>query len=248
MSVLVTAFVVQTALVYGDERTGPLSESARHGRALWHQHGCQVCHQLYGQGGFLGPDLTNAASRVDSVRLWSLLTLGSGQMPALRLADREIADLRAYLRSLDRPELGWGQLRLGEVVETDPWTRAERAWPPWLEGDVGAAAKPGWELFRERRCGVCHLPLASSPAGPPDLSLATQRLSPDQLRTVLAAGRAERGMPPPFPAFTSGEREEVAAFIAWLGTHRDALEEGLRSAETERGSVRWRDIPWWEYR
>ena len=85
MAFLVAAFAVQTALVYSDEPTGPIDEEAIRGRELWHDNGCQVCHQFYGQGGFLGPDLTNAYSSVDTVRLRSLLTIGSGQMPAIGL-------------------------------------------------------------------------------------------------------------------------------------------------------------------
>ena len=62
MLALVCAFVAQTWLVYADpagKRT-PLSPLAARGRALWHRRNCQSCHQIYGFGGFLGPDLTNA--------------------------------------------------------------------------------------------------------------------------------------------------------------------------------------------
>ena len=45
-------------------RTPPLDDLARAGRALWHDHNCQTCHQIYGFGGFLGPDVTNGAQRL----------------------------------------------------------------------------------------------------------------------------------------------------------------------------------------
>ena len=67
---LVVCFIVQTTLVYSDRREQPLSEAALRGRGLYHDEACQVCHQMYGQGGFLGPDLTNAGSRVDASRLF----------------------------------------------------------------------------------------------------------------------------------------------------------------------------------
>ncbi len=77
LTCLVAAFGVQTVLVYTDERQDPLSDIELRGRALWHENACQVCHQIYGQGGFLGPDLTNVASRLEDSRLESLLTVGS---------------------------------------------------------------------------------------------------------------------------------------------------------------------------
>ena len=83
LCVLVACFAVQTGLVYSDDVDLQLSQQAIEGRRLFHEKACQVCHQLWGQGGFLGPDLTNSASRVDETRLASLLSVGSGQMPAL---------------------------------------------------------------------------------------------------------------------------------------------------------------------
>ena len=81
-SVLVACFVIQSGLVYSDDLDIVLSCDAVEGRKLSHDGACQVCHQLWGQGGFLGPDLTNAASRLDQTRFASLLTVRSGQMPA----------------------------------------------------------------------------------------------------------------------------------------------------------------------
>lgn len=63
-TLLVATFAIQTALVYSDERADGLSEPAIRGRELWYANACQVCHQVYGNGGFLGPDLTNAARSV----------------------------------------------------------------------------------------------------------------------------------------------------------------------------------------
>ena len=71
LAVLVLCFLVQSVLVYTDHVDLELSAKAIEGRRLYHESACQVCHQLWGQGGFLGPDLTNAASRVDETRLAS---------------------------------------------------------------------------------------------------------------------------------------------------------------------------------
>ncbi len=243
LTVLVGAFVVQTALVYSDELHGPIDDAAVRGRVLWHEYGCQVCHQLYGQGGFLGPDLTNAHRTLDSTRLTSLLTVGSGQMPAFRLDATDIADLRAYLRALDRPELGRGQLRLGSAGDSGtPWGRFARVAEPMMPD----AASRGWRALGSRPCTACHLPLRASPVGAPDLSLAVERLTDDELRIVLLEGRAARGMPPPVPPFTPAELRDVMALVAWLGDARDTIAAGMREIAPST-AVRWSDIPWWEY-
>ena len=245
LAALAGAFVLQTALVYSDERGEALDETARRGRMLWHEHGCQVCHQLYGQGGFLGPDLTNAYSRVDTFRLRTLLTMGSGQMPALQFTDADVAAMRAFLKALDRPDLGRGQLRMGSTDVGEPWQRFDNVVDPMLDPGTAGAARGGWETFRRRPCPVCHLPLAASPTGAPDLSQAAARLGADELRVVLEAGRPTRGMPP--PALTATELGELIAFIEWLGPERAAIDEQLRASAPQR-SVDWRNIPWWEFR
>jgi nitric oxide reductase subunit C len=245
LGTLVACFAVQTLLVYTDEPTGPLSESAIRGRRIFHGKACQVCHQFYGQGGFLGPDLTNAASRVDDHRLASLLTVGSGQMPAFGLSEGQIADVRAFLVEMDRPDLGRGQLRLGDpATATTPQALFEVA----VEGAAPPPpARAGFEAFRRGICSTCHFPFQTSPVGAPDLSTAVERLDEAGLRLVLTEGRPLRGMPPPTPAFTEEEREQVLAYLRWLNTRRTELEEEVGRRAVGR-SLDWGRLPWWEFR
>ena len=81
---LVAIFAVQTWLVYSDPagKDATLSPLASAGQTVWRENNCQSCHQLFGFGGFLGPDLTNAIGALSTERLDSVLTIGSGQMPA----------------------------------------------------------------------------------------------------------------------------------------------------------------------
>lgn len=245
---LVAAFIVQTALVYGDAREEPISEAAVRGRRIWHKNSCQVCHQIYGNGGFLGPDVTNAASRVDDVRLTQLLTVGSGQMPSFQMTADEIADVRAYLEALDRPDLGRGELRLG---------RPETSLLPWDRFDVAVAAvstaddsavRAGAAAFRSRICSSCHLPLEHSPTtNASDLSSTLDRISEDELRSVLVQGRPSLGMPPPFPVFTDDEVGQVVEFLRWLRDNREAVASEMDATGGGFEFV-WRDLPWWEFR
>ncbi len=248
LAVLVLSFGVQTGLVYSDVRSEPLSKAAREGRALWQAYACQTCHQFYGQGGFLGPDLTNAASRVDSTRLVSLLTVGSGQMPPLGFSDGETAAMAAFLREMDRPEIGRGELRMGTPGEGAGAQAAfERAIEAMLGADQDLAeVAAGFEAYRIRPCSACHFPFRDSPVGAPDLSLAAGSLAPDSLDQVLAEGRPLLGMPPPVPPLDDADRAALTAFLEFLSANREQLEAATEALAAGR-RLDWGALPWWEY-
>lgn len=245
MLVLVLCFALQSSLVYSDERSEPLSADATAGRQLWHRHACQTCHQLYGQGGFLGPDLTNAASRVDSTRLVSLLTVGSGQMPPLDYSLTEVAQMAAFLEEIDRPDVGRGQLRLGDPNEQGG---AQAGFDRALDAALspGSPEAAGLAAYRTRPCAACHIPFRESPVGAPDLSLVVETLTADSLNQVLTDGRPLLGMPPPIPPLEGGDREALVAFLTYLNQNRSAL---MTASEEMAGSRRidWRALPWWEF-
>jgi nitric oxide reductase subunit C len=245
LCVLVTTFVIQTGLVYSDDTDLSLSDDAVEGRRLFHEGSCQVCHQLWGQGGFLGPDLTNAASRIDETRLVSLLTVGSGQMPAFGYSARQIEYLGAFLAEVDRPDVGRGQLRLGDP---DAGTTPQAAFEATVTDAAptgGAAA--GFETFRTGICSTCHFPFQKSVVGAPDLSTAVDRWSDAELRSVLTNGRPTLGMPPPIPALTEDAKTELIAWFRWVNENRGSLmaESARRQAQRD---VDWSRLDWWEFR
>ena len=245
LTVLVASFVVQTGLVYSDDVDIVLSEDAVQGRKLFHDGACQVCHQLWGQGGFLGPDLTNAASRVDETRLASLLTVGSGQMPAFDYTAEQIGYVRAFLEEIDRPEIGRGQLRLGDPnAGTSPQAAFEAA---VVAAAPSLSAAAGFETFRSGICGACHFPFQTSVVGAPDLSTAIERLDDAELRLVLTDGRPPKGMPPPVPALSEGQKSDLIAYLSWLNRDRSALIADSNRRQSAR-SVDWSRLPWWEFR
>ena len=245
LTILVGSFVVQTGLVYSDDVDIELSDDAVQGRVLFHDGSCQVCHQLWGQGGFLGPDLTNAASRVDETRLASLMTVGSGQMPAFGYTPQQIAYMRTFLEEIDRPDIGRGQLRLGDpAAGTTPQAA--------FEASVAAATPPadaasGFDVFRGGVCSACHFPFQTSIVGAPDLSTAVERATDDDLRSVLTDGRPALGMPPPVPVLSEDEKTQVIAYLHWLNESRRRLLDDSNRRQAER-TVDWSKLSWWEYR
>ena len=218
MAGLVTAFITQTTLVYTDDTSSHeprLGELELRGRALWHSHNCYTCHQLYGFGGFLGPDLTNAAPRLTRARLDEVLTQGSLQMPPFHLGAADIDAIEAFLRAMDKT--GIGQARA--FVPPDP-----AAVDAALEARAAASPLPDdaarGRLWFKAICATCHRLFQPTPLGPfvaPDLSTAWTRLGRTEVERVLAEGRPSKGMPT--PPLTEEQRAHARAFLAWLGEH-----------------------------
>lgn len=102
---LVGAFLINTVAIYVgvmDGRRVPPDEHVMRGKMLWQGNNCQACHQLFGLGGYMGPDLTNEARTKDAAYIATFIRYGTGRMPAHPLTDAEIGDLVAYLTWVDR--------------------------------------------------------------------------------------------------------------------------------------------------
>jgi nitric oxide reductase subunit C len=243
MASLLLAFAGQSALVYADDTADAqprLDELALEGRRIWLDNNCQVCHQLYGFGGFLGPDLTNVAARIDRTRLETMLTVGSGQMPAWGFDEQQIDAVEAFLRALNGT--GIGQAR--RTVPMSPAHIATAMAAETAKEPLSASALAGQQRF-QTMCAVCHCLFTATPLGPflaPDLSGVRNRLSEAELHQVITNGRPARGMPP-WP-LTAGQRGELLDYLGWLARHREAvLATGRATADTENDG-----LPWFEYR
>lgn len=101
--ILLTAFLGYSFMLYASipEQTASMSLEASRGKALWQQHNCTACHQIYGLGGFLGPDLTNEFSLRGPDQIKAFLTVGTATMPAYHMSESDISDLTAYLKHID---------------------------------------------------------------------------------------------------------------------------------------------------
>ena len=101
-----------------------MSEAAMEGGKIWQSKNCQACHQLYGLGGYMGPDLTNIISNPakgpDYVK--AFLVLGTKTMPRFTFTEEEKDQIVAYLtyvsntgfypnRDAELQFLGWVKLK-----------------------------------------------------------------------------------------------------------------------------------------
>ena len=86
----------------------PYSEKELHlvaeGRLVWQKYNCHTCHQLYGLGGYLGPDLTNVYSRSGNNEHYirGIVKSGVKQMPAFEISEEEMKALLQFLKNVDQ--------------------------------------------------------------------------------------------------------------------------------------------------
>ncbi|MBD3637558.1 MAG: cytochrome c [Crocinitomicaceae bacterium] len=105
---LVSVFTVYNAVLYMGEETSSssaprMSKEAIRGEQLWQENNCTACHQLYGLGGYLGPDLTNVisdpAKGSDYVR--TFLNSGVKSMPQFDFSTEEQNAIISYLEHVN---------------------------------------------------------------------------------------------------------------------------------------------------
>ncbi len=223
----------------------PLDELERRGLAVWRSNNCQVCHQIYGYGGFLGPDLTNRVGDATSDdEIATLVTSGQGRMPAFDLAADDTEALVAYLRRMNRtglsqpPPLAAGRTvpRLRHLsLLTAEWTARHG-------GELPPEVRRGAEVWSLSGCGTCHLAFEVGPSLAPDLAGRALDLSAAALAEVLDEGR---GRMPSFP-LPPAELEDLSALLRWVCSHRAELVE-LNKNMLQREEFSWLEIPWFEY-
>ena len=94
---------VYTSTENADRGAELMSDEVRSGRQLYMDFNCTACHQIFGLGGYMGPDLTNCISSEGGpqrAEMW--LRNGFGAMPNLELSDQEVADLMAFLAYINK--------------------------------------------------------------------------------------------------------------------------------------------------
>ena len=106
ISVLIAIFSFYNFAIYTSKDTKQpikLSSKAIHGQQLWQNNSCWSCHQIYGLGGYLGPDLTNIFSTPNKGPLYIKAFLNSGvkAMPRFNFSEEEKEAIVAYLQQID---------------------------------------------------------------------------------------------------------------------------------------------------
>ncbi len=102
-TILIGLFLMYSGYLYSHLPAGetPVSASEDRGKLIWQQYNCNACHQVYGLGGFLGPDLTNEYSLRGPVLIRAFVQTGTKQMPNFKLTETEINALTDFLKNID---------------------------------------------------------------------------------------------------------------------------------------------------
>lgn len=106
---LFVTYMVYSIIVYtkGTEKKIVLSAEEqimiKNGSLLFQRHNCTACHQLYGLGGYLGPELTTAYSDPARGELFmkAFLKAGGRRMPNYHFKEEEINALISFLKYVD---------------------------------------------------------------------------------------------------------------------------------------------------
>ncbi|MCC6252332.1 MAG: cytochrome c [Bacteroidia bacterium] len=98
--ILLISFLIYTNVLYFTELK-PIpapNKSAQRGKILWQEKNCTSCHQLYGLGGHLGPDLTNIYENKPESYIKVFLKNGTNVMPNFHLSEQEINDFMEFFK------------------------------------------------------------------------------------------------------------------------------------------------------
>lgn len=101
--VLIVSFFSYTLFLYKENfsANAEFRTMADKGKKLWQEKNCNACHQIYGLGGYLGPDLTNVYSQRSEAFIKVFLQTGTNIMPAFNLNEEQMNQLMAYFKSID---------------------------------------------------------------------------------------------------------------------------------------------------
>jgi nitric oxide reductase subunit C len=78
-------------------------EKISKGKMIFQEYNCSACHQVYGLGGYLGPDLTTVYSDKHRGETYTkaMLTAGGSRMPDFHLNPAQVEAVAAYLKYID---------------------------------------------------------------------------------------------------------------------------------------------------
>lgn len=244
---LVCAYIGLSLVAYtdygGPSSNSRLTKSERAGLEVWRKNNCQVCHQIYGFGGFIGPDLTNVIDhRHADSDFFPILTKGYKKMPALNLSEEDCVNVIAFLHAVNRTGRSQPRMNLGERL-VDP----KLHWKSLMEQsdlqDKNPAVVRGGEIVTNFSCGSCHVPFMQGAHRAPDLTAAAFDRSPQRIFSTL---RKSQGVMPEFEC-TEQEASDISAFLEWFADHRSELVENNERMLARKG-FSWRDLQWWEYK
>ncbi len=211
--------------------TRGLSGDVRAGAELFQSQGCISCHAVHGQGGSIGPDLSNIGARGLS-RQWLTTQIRDPRqhdpdtvMPSFdSLSDKQVSQLVQYLQSLggtiSQPAAS-SEGPADQPAEGPPSTSraSQDATGPAREPSSAAqadSAKAGEKLFHDQGCIACHTVQGKGGSIGPDLSdEAAKGRSDPWLATQIRHPR-QHDPSTIMPSYDSLKDQQVNQLVAYL--------------------------------
>jgi nitric oxide reductase subunit C len=102
--VLLALGALQTVAVYHSKGADSVTmdEGAIRGMRLFREKNCVACHQFYGLGGYMGPDLTDVVALRGRPYAMAFIPNGTLKMPDLGLSEEEAEAVVDYLEAVGR--------------------------------------------------------------------------------------------------------------------------------------------------
>jgi len=105
--ILISIFVIYNIVIYSigtPTEQQKLSKLALQGEQIYQDNNCTACHQFYGLGGYLGPDLTNVISAKGKGKEYvkAFLNAGVKTMPKFNFTEKEKDALVQFLTEVDK--------------------------------------------------------------------------------------------------------------------------------------------------
>ncbi|MBP6432813.1 MAG: cytochrome c [Ferruginibacter sp.] len=103
LAILLLSFVSYSLYLYIElpVKYNAAKKEKHNGKFVWQKYNCNACHQVYGLGGYLGPDLTNTYSLKGNDYIRAFLKNGTATMPDFHLSAQEMQDILYFLKDID---------------------------------------------------------------------------------------------------------------------------------------------------
>jgi nitric oxide reductase subunit C len=105
-AILFLVYVSYTGWIYADatDYGTKMTEKQVHGKEIYQAYNCQACHQIFGLGGFLGPELTTVISDKNRGEIYARTFIENGggtRMPKFNFTKEQSDALVDYLKYID---------------------------------------------------------------------------------------------------------------------------------------------------
>ncbi|MBS1572244.1 MAG: cytochrome c [Bacteroidetes bacterium] len=104
--VLGIAYILYSGWIYNDATDFGTTMSAKQieGKQIYQENNCQSCHQIFGLGGYLGPELTSVMSDKNRGEAYARAFLENGggtRMPQFNFTKQQVDAILDYLKYVD---------------------------------------------------------------------------------------------------------------------------------------------------